>query len=121
MEVRCNVGSTDQKARIILGIVILLLSLAFFQSLLGPALVVSAILVATALFEFCPVYHLLGISTCKRSKEVVQVVGQSTKSKRTQKSKASGEKTSKSSTKTKKSSKRSSRRSSKTSKKRKKS
>ena len=66
-----NVGNMDRILRGILGLVL------FFAPLLNtPAIwsnaalayasmAVGIILVATALFRFCPLYRLLGMSTCK--------------------------------------------------------
>ena len=58
-----NVNTVDQVMRIVLGLV--LVSLVF----IGPQTHwgwVGLILIATGFMNFCPVYHLLGISTLKK-------------------------------------------------------
>lgn len=58
-----NVGNVDRAVRIILGLV--LISLVF----VGPKTSwgwIGVIPLATALVKWCPLYRVLGISTCKR-------------------------------------------------------
>ena len=57
----CNEGNLDRIVRIVLGLA--LLSLVFIgpQSLWG---LVGLIPLGTGLVGFCPMYRLLGISTC---------------------------------------------------------
>ena len=67
-----NVGSLDRLLRLILGAV--LLTVPFLPGVAGafaawgawkfalPA--VGVVMIATALFRFCPAYTLLGIRTC---------------------------------------------------------
>ncbi len=62
-----NIGFTDKSIRITVALVIFLL---FFMNVitggLGIALlVVAGVLVATSLINFCPLYSLLGVNTCK--------------------------------------------------------
>lgn len=62
-----NIGFTDKSIRITVALVIVLL---FFMNViiggLGIALlVVAGVLVATSLINFCPLYSLLGVNTCK--------------------------------------------------------
>ncbi|MEO1550014.1 MAG: DUF2892 domain-containing protein [Pseudomonadota bacterium] len=62
----CNVGHTERMVRIALGILLLLL--AFF-GILGGVLaylggVIGLVLIATAGMKFCPLYRLVGFSTC---------------------------------------------------------
>ncbi|WP_280771451.1 YgaP family membrane protein [Salipaludibacillus daqingensis] len=61
---KSNVGSSDKVVRIVLGIV--LLSLLF---LVDGALkwfgLIGIVLILTALVNFCPLYRLFGINTCK--------------------------------------------------------
>jgi len=57
-----NVGGIDKILRVVVGVV--LISLVF----IGPKSVwgwVGIIPVATGIFNFCPLYTLLGINTCK--------------------------------------------------------
>lgn len=54
-----NVGSADKVIRIILGIVIIALGF-IFQSWWG---LVGIVPLLTGLFNFCPAYSLIGVST----------------------------------------------------------
>jgi hypothetical protein len=56
-----NVGGADKVARIVAGLVILGLGVAF-QSWWG---LVGLVPLATAFFGFCPAYTLIGCSSCK--------------------------------------------------------
>ena len=56
-----NVGAVDKVLRIIAGIVIIGLGL-YFRNWLG---IIGIIPLATALLGNCPLYTILGISTCK--------------------------------------------------------
>lgn len=66
-----NIGSADRVVRIIVGLVLIVLALVPGLPLAGsPALqwlagIVGAVLVVTALVRICPIYRLLGLSTCK--------------------------------------------------------
>jgi len=68
-----NVGSTDRIIRIVIGLV--LMALPFFLKIPlwdNPAakwasVVVGIVLVATAVVRFCPLYRVIGASTCKVS------------------------------------------------------
>ena len=66
-----NIGSTDKKLRIVGGLVLLGLSFIAFggvSTTLGIiTIVVGAVLLVTALVNFCPAYRLLGIRTTKNS------------------------------------------------------
>jgi hypothetical protein len=64
-----NVGSTDRIIRLITGVLFLTLpfvsGMSLFDSIslkLG-SVIVSAVLIGTALFNFCPLYRVLGIRT----------------------------------------------------------
>ena len=65
---RHNVGRPDQIIRIILGVALFALPSLFGLSTWGSwgAYVVGAVLVATAVFGFCPIYAALGLSTRPR-------------------------------------------------------
>lgn len=71
-----NAGSLDRTLRFILGAVLLvapfLPPLAGFFVAWGvwkfAVAAVGVVLIGTALFRFCPAYHLLGIRTCPLSK-----------------------------------------------------
>ena len=61
-----NVGSTDKVLRLVLAIAAVIGAyLAGMSSLLGIVLlVVGAVLGVTAFTGFCPLYRVLGMSTC---------------------------------------------------------
>jgi hypothetical protein len=64
---KANVGTVDRALRIIGGVV--LLSLYFFLE--GPARawsLVGLVLLGTGLFRFCPLYTLVGFSSCSNGK-----------------------------------------------------
>lgn len=68
---RPNVGRADRMFRLILGVALaaaaLLLDLALFNDPLWfwGAMGIAAILIVTATVPVCPLYRLLGVSTCK--------------------------------------------------------
>lgn len=69
-----NVGATDKSVRTIIGAIAGVLSLAILAGpLSAPALaspvlgVVALIMLGTAATRSCPVYSVLGMSTCPRS------------------------------------------------------
>ena len=70
---RFNVGTPDRIARTVLGAVLVALpflsGLAIFANPLwfGVSVAVGAVLIVTALVRFCPLYAILGLSTCKVS------------------------------------------------------
>lgn len=61
---KANVGGIDRALRIVLGLVLLSLVVVGPKTLWG---LVGLVPLATGLMRFCPVYPLLGISTCPRS------------------------------------------------------
>ena len=66
-----NVGNADKTIRIIAGVV--LVALPFIGSWSNPgakwgAVAVGAVLFATALMRFCPLYRVIGASTCTVSR-----------------------------------------------------
>lgn len=64
---KSNVGSVDKIVRIVLAIAASVLYITGVVS--GPlgyvVLVVGAVLLLTALVSFCPLYRIIGASTCK--------------------------------------------------------
>ncbi|PNK60421.1 DUF2892 domain-containing protein [Psychrobacter sp. FDAARGOS_221] len=58
---KTNIGSTDKTLRIIAGIIIIGLGI-YYGSWWGA---VGLIPLVTGLTRFCPLYTLLGMSTCK--------------------------------------------------------
>ena len=59
---KCNVGSTDRIIRIVLGLGIAIGGV-IFESYWG---LIGVVLLATAVFKFCPLYTLLGINTDRK-------------------------------------------------------
>ncbi|PCF94197.1 YgaP family membrane protein [Vreelandella nigrificans] len=59
---KANVGGIDKVARIVVGAVLIGLALTGTVGVWGW---VGIVPLATGLFNFCPLYPLLGISTCK--------------------------------------------------------
>ena len=66
-----NLGSPDRLIRAILGIALIILPLLNIPAKWSSAVLdfgsmaVGLILILTALFRFCPLFRLVGISTCK--------------------------------------------------------
>ena len=65
-----NIGATDKLIRLLLAVLIAILYLtnAISGSLGIILLIVALVLVATSLLNFCGLYALLGINTCKTRK-----------------------------------------------------
>lgn len=65
-----NIGTLDRIMRVIVGMALVLLptitGLAIWS---GIAAAVGAILVVTALFGFCPIYALFGLSSKRRAEQ----------------------------------------------------
>lgn len=66
-----NLGSPDRLLRAVLGLVLIFLPLLNIPAIWSSAtlaygsMAVGLVLVLTALFRFCPLYRIVGISTCK--------------------------------------------------------
>ena len=59
---KSNVGGIDKWLRIVVGI-----ALIAWAAIGGPVWAwIGVVPLATGLFNFCPLYRLLGINTCKR-------------------------------------------------------
>lgn len=59
---KANVGGFDKWARILVGVLLIV-----WAGTAGPAWAwIGLVPLATGLFNFCPLYRLLGINTCKR-------------------------------------------------------
>ncbi len=58
---QCNVGQTDKRIRMVVGVVILAAG-AYYQSWWG---LVGLLPLMTAITGYCPPYKLLGINTSK--------------------------------------------------------
>ena len=65
---KTNIGTIDKTVRI--GLVALILALYFANVISGTVaivlFIVAAVLLVTAFFNFCPIWHFLGISTKKQ-------------------------------------------------------
>lgn len=59
---KANVGGIDKVARIVVGLILIILALT---GTIGAWGWIGVVPLATGLFNFCPLYPLLGISTCK--------------------------------------------------------
>ena len=65
----CNVGTTDKVIRIVLSVILIAVGLALqsqagILALIVPV-VIAGILIVTAFTGFCPIYRVLGLSTCQ--------------------------------------------------------
>lgn len=61
-----NIGTPDRLVRLVLGAALILWALLAggWTALAWVALVAGAVLVATAAMRVCPLYRLVGLSTC---------------------------------------------------------
>ena len=59
-----HVGSVDRMARIVVGLVLMILAATGTVGLWGW---IGIIPLLTGVFRFCPAYNLFGINTCKTS------------------------------------------------------
>ncbi len=67
-----NVGNTDRFVRVMFGIILLILFMSGFVEnniLKWSIFGVSAILIVTSFATFCPLYAILGKSTCEVKKK----------------------------------------------------
>jgi len=66
-----NLGNIDRLFRAVVGILLVIAPLLNMPAIWSSAVLaygsmaVGSILVLTALFRFCPLYRIIGISTCK--------------------------------------------------------
>lgn len=63
-----NVGSIDRIVRAVLGAVLLIwgLSLGAAATLPLLAVIAGAVLIGTAAISFCPLYRIVGLTTCRK-------------------------------------------------------
>lgn len=59
-----NVGGIDRILRIAAGVILIALAIT---GVFAPWGWIGVVPLATGLFRFCPLYPLLGISTCKKA------------------------------------------------------
>ncbi len=64
---KSNVGGIDKILRVILGLA--LIASVFLVPAMNPWGWIGVVPVLTGLFNFCPLYPLLGISTCSKCKD----------------------------------------------------
>ncbi len=62
----CNVGKKDKKFRLVIGVAMLIGGMFVGKAWLGS---IGIILVVTAVINFCPLYKMLNIKTCDKSKK----------------------------------------------------
>lgn len=66
-----NVGNTDRLLRLLIGVALVAAPFLIESEIWASALIrwgvplVGLVLVATALFRFCPLYRIIGANTCK--------------------------------------------------------
>lgn len=66
-----NLGTADRLLRAIVGLALILSPLANVPAIWSSgtfafaSMAVGAVLIATSLIRFCPLYRIVGISTCK--------------------------------------------------------
>ncbi len=61
-----NVGGIDRIARIVVGLALLGAFFAFPESDWRYAFLIGIVPLATGIFQTCPAYSLIGVSTCPR-------------------------------------------------------
>ena len=60
---KANVGGVDRVARIVAGVVLIGLAATGTVGVWGW---IGVVPLATGVFNFCPLYRLIGINTCRR-------------------------------------------------------
>lgn len=64
-----NVGKVDRIIRFLLGLVlvfyVIINGVGLSSLFVGGLFIVGVVLLATAIFSYCPLYNLLGIKTCR--------------------------------------------------------
>lgn len=66
---KTNIGSIDRTVRAVVGLALIA---AVLFGLIGPWGWIGVVLLATALFRFCPAYLPFGISTCANQRQPLQ-------------------------------------------------
>lgn len=68
---KCNVGGYDMAARLILGVVLVVVGLTVPMAMAWQVAVyvVAAIALVTGLVRYCPINALFGLNTCSKSKK----------------------------------------------------
>jgi len=65
MKLQKNVGETDKKIRITLGVIAVFLATQIPEWPRWVLLIMGVVLIFTGLFQFCGLYTLFGVNTCK--------------------------------------------------------
>lgn len=63
-----NLGSTDKILRYVVGIALAIVAYVYMDTLgvwLWVAIAAAVIMIGTATINFCPLYRIFGINTCK--------------------------------------------------------
>jgi len=68
MKFQKNVGETDKKIRIALGVISVFLATQIPEWPRWVLLIMGVVLIFTGLFQFCGLYTLFGVNTCKKRK-----------------------------------------------------
>ncbi|CUB05651.1 MAG: hypothetical protein PWQ19_1243 [Tepidiphilus sp.] len=63
MEMKRNVGGIDKIARIVVGVVLIVLALMGIGT---PWTWIGVLPLATGLLNWCPLYTLIGVNTCQK-------------------------------------------------------
>jgi len=66
MKLQKNIGETDKKIRIALGVIAVFLATQIPEWPRWALLILGVVLIFTGLFQFCGLYILFGINTCER-------------------------------------------------------
>lgn len=66
MKIKPNVGSLDQKIRVILGVITVFLATQVADWPRWLLLGIGVLLITTGLFKFCGLYTLFGVNTYER-------------------------------------------------------
>lgn len=65
--IKKNVGKTDMYIRVLVGVVLILLAMSTLQGTMQiVATVAGTVFLLTGVFNFCPLYSILGISSIKK-------------------------------------------------------
>lgn len=65
LKMKCNTGNIDRAIRAILGLALIALAATGTVGAWGW---IGVVLLLTAVFSFCPIYAVLGMSTCQTKK-----------------------------------------------------
>lgn len=65
---KCNVGGMDMAARLIIGVILLIVgfTIPLDATLQTVLFVLAAIALVTGAIRYCPLNHMLGISSCAK-------------------------------------------------------